>query len=62
MPKYFKKPSSKFLKVECDKCNETQVIFNSPASKVECSNCGEKIAESTGGRGEILGEVKKTLE
>lgn len=58
----FPKPESRFLKVKCGKCENTQVIFNSPAQEVNCSECGETLAEPTGGRGKILADVKKALE
>ncbi len=61
MPKYFPGPRSKFLKVECSKCNEQQIIFNSAASEVECNNCGETLAESRGGKARIKAEIKKEL-
>ncbi len=62
MPEYFKEPKSKFLKVECQKCSEQQNIFGSPASNVECRNCGETLAKPTGGKAEIKAKIKKELE
>ncbi|MFW5902770.1 MAG: 30S ribosomal protein S27e [archaeon] len=62
MPKYFKEPKSKFLKVECNKCSEKQTIFNSAANKIKCRNCGEILAEPTGGKAKIKAKINKTME
>ncbi len=62
MPKYFKEPKSKFLKVECNKCSEKQIIFNSASNEIKCRNCGETLAESTGGKAKIKAKIRKTLE
>lgn len=56
------KPKSKFLKVECNKCEEQQIIFNSPAEEVNCNNCGETLAKSTGGKANVKAEIKKKLD
>jgi len=61
MPEYFPGPKSKFLKVECNKCSENQTIFGSAASEIECNNCGETLAEPTGGKANIKGKIKKEL-
>ena len=34
------KPKSKFIKVNCSKCKNDQVIFGKPSSKVICNTCG----------------------
>ena len=55
-------PTTKFLNVKCSKCNNEQIIFNKPSSDIECLVCGEVLCKSTGGFGEIEGEVLEELE
>lgn len=55
------KTTSKFLKVICGKCNNEQIIFNKPSSKVKCLVCGTELAESTGGKGKIKAKVLQVL-
>lgn len=46
----FKEPTSKFVKIKCDKCNNEQTIFSKVATKVECLVCHKPLAEPTGGK------------
>lgn len=56
-----KGPSSRFVKVRCIKCKNEQIIFGKSASKVKCLVCGEVLAESTGGKAKIKGQVLEVL-
>ena len=56
-----KGPSSRFVKVRCTKCKNEQIIFGKAATKVKCLVCGEVLAESTGGKAVIKGEVLEVL-
>jgi small subunit ribosomal protein S27e len=53
---------SRFLKVNCVKCKNEQIIFNKPASKVECLVCGEELAESRGGKAKIKTKVVQSFD
>ncbi len=57
----YPKPRSRFLKVECTKCGENQVIFGSAAGNIHCKKCNELIAESTGGKAKIKTKIKEIL-
>lgn len=57
-----KEPSSRFIKVRCSKCNNEQIIFGKPSSKVVCLVCNKPLAEPTGGKGQIKGRVLEVLE
>ncbi len=50
-------PTSKFVRVSCEKCKNQQVIFNKVSTVVKCLGCGEVIAEPNGGRSEIKGRT-----
>jgi len=54
-------PKSKFARVVCKKCKNEQVIFTKIATVVKCSNCGEILAEPTGGEAIIKGKVLETF-
>jgi small subunit ribosomal protein S27e len=54
-------PKSKFIKVQCTKCKNEQIIFNKPSIVVKCLVCDNILAEPTGGMGEIKAKVLKIL-
>lgn len=54
-------PKSKFYRVACKKCKNTQIIFNKAATLVRCQKCGEILAVPTGGKAEIRGKILKTF-
>ncbi len=60
--KLIPKPNSVFLRVKCPKCGNEQLVFSNTVNKITCNVCGELIAEPTGGRAKINGEVLTVLE
>ncbi len=55
-------PSSKFLKVKCEKCKNEQVIFGKAATKqIECVVCGSVLATSTGGKTDVKAKILEVL-
>jgi small subunit ribosomal protein S27e len=60
--KLIPKPRSVFLRVKCPKCGNEQLVFSNTVNKIGCNVCGEVIAEPTGGRAKINGEVLTVLE
>ncbi len=54
-------PKSRFLKVQCEKCKNEQIIFNKPAMVVKCLVCENVLAEPTGGVGNIKAKVLKII-
>lgn len=60
--KLIPKPRSVFLRVKCPKCGNEQLIFSNTVNKISCNVCGELVAEPTGGRAKINGEVLAVLE
>jgi small subunit ribosomal protein S27e len=60
--KLIPKPRSKFLRVKCSDCGNEQVVFNSTTMQVNCNVCGSVLAESSGGKAKIRGEVVAELE
>jgi len=60
--KIIPKPRSVFLQVKCPDCGNEQSIFSHTATVVHCNICGATLAEPTGGKAKIKGEVVKVLE
>jgi small subunit ribosomal protein S27e len=60
--KLIPKPRSSFLRVKCSKCGNEQLVFSNTVNKVTCNVCGETLAEPTGGKAKIKGEILTVLE
>ena len=56
------KPSSKFLKVACGECGETQVVYSHASTEVICNSCGNIIAKPTGSIAKLHGKITGTAE
>lgn len=55
-------PTSRFIKVRCNKCKNEQIIFGKPATNVNCLVCGINLISPTGGKGKIKARVLEVLE
>ncbi|TMI38697.1 30S ribosomal protein S27e [Candidatus Bathyarchaeota archaeon] len=55
------KPRSTFLRVKCAKCGNEQVIFERSSNYVKCLVCDELLAQPTGGKAKINGEILQPL-
>ena len=55
------KPRSMFLKVKCPKCANEQMIFGQASTYVKCTVCDELLAQPTGGKAKIRGEIVQPL-
>ncbi len=55
-------PTSKFIKIRCQKCKNEQIVFGKTATKVMCQVCQELLAESTGGKTKPVTRVLEVLE
>lgn len=54
-------PSSRFIKVMCQKCKNEQIIFGKASGAVKCLVCGEVLATPTGGKADIKAKVLEVL-
>lgn len=61
MKKYIRQPKTKFLRVQCA-CGQVQVVFSKASSTINCSVCGELLAEPTGGKAKIKGEILERID
>jgi|TARA_B100001971_G_C17931283_1_gene402838 small subunit ribosomal protein S27e len=55
-------PTSKFIKLRCNKCKNEQIVFGKPSSKVKCLVCNAILAEPSGGKGSIKTQILEVLE
>lgn len=55
-------PTSKFIKVRCNKCKNEQIIFGKSATTVNCLVCGKPVGEPTGGKTRIKARILEVLE
>lgn len=60
--KIIPKPRSKFLRVKCPNCGNEQTVFSHVTNTVICNVCNAVIAEPTGGKTVIKGEVVAILD
>ena len=60
--KVIPEPKSVFLQVKCPDCGNEQTIFSHVASVVHCNICGATLAEPTGGKAKIKGDIVRILE
>ena len=60
--KLIPRPKSKFLRVKCPDCGNEQVVFSHATNNVKCNVCGVLLAEPSGGRALIKGEIVAVLE
>ncbi|HEC88678.1 MAG TPA: 30S ribosomal protein S27e [Thermoplasmata archaeon] len=52
---------SKFYKIKCKDCSNEQIVFSKASTMVRCSICGSVLAQPTGGKAEIKGEILEEL-
>ena len=52
---------SKFVKIECPRCNNKQIIFGKAALEVKCSNCNYLLNKTSGGKAKMRARVKEVL-
>jgi small subunit ribosomal protein S27e len=56
------KTQSNFVSVQCTNCREKKVVFTHTTSDINCASCGQPLAEKTGGKAKILGNVVGILD
>ena len=57
-----KEPSSKFIKVRCNKCKNEQIIFGKVSGKVKCLVCGQLLGEPSGGKTNFKAKILEELK
>jgi small subunit ribosomal protein S27e len=60
--KLIPRPRSNFIRVKCLKCGNEQMVFSNAVNTVSCNVCGTELAEPSGGKAKIKGEVVAVFE
>jgi len=60
--KLIPKPRSSFIRVKCLKCGNEQIVFSHATNRVNCNVCGTELAEPSGGKAIIKGEIILVFE
>lgn len=60
--KIIPKPRSYFVQVKCPECGSEQITFSHVTTIVRCHICGTVLAEPTGGKANIKGEIIAKFE
>lgn len=60
--KVIPKPRSKFLRVKCPDCGNEQPVFSHATTSVHCNVCGAILAEPSGGKVTVKGEITAVLD
>ena len=50
------------MRVKCSDCGNEQVIFDHTATIVKCNVCSAVLAEPTGGKAAVKGEIVASQE
>ena len=58
---FIPRPRSNFLRVKCLECGNEQTIFSNTSNTVQCNVCEAVIAEPTGGKSKIHGEILEVM-
>jgi small subunit ribosomal protein S27e len=56
------KPNSAFLNIQCSKCGENNIIYSHTTSNIYCKSCHELLAERSGGKAKINGNLISALD
>jgi len=55
-------PTSRFVKLRCNRCKNEQVSFGKPSMRVKCLVCNTNLIEPTGGKGKIKSRILEVLD
>ena len=56
------KPNSNFLHIQCSKCEEKNIVYSHTTSNIYCKSCNELLADRSGGRAKINGNLLNPLD
>ncbi|HSQ53444.1 MAG TPA: 30S ribosomal protein S27e [Acidobacteriota bacterium] len=60
--KVIPKPKSRFYRIKCPDCGNEQFVFSHATTIVHCNVCGAILAEPSGGKTVVNGEVTAVLD
>jgi small subunit ribosomal protein S27e len=60
--KVIPKPKSSFYRIKCPDCGNEQFVFSHATTFVYCNVCSAILAEPSGGKAKLKGEITAILE
>jgi len=60
--KVIPKPKSSFYRIKCPDCGNEQFVFSHATTSVCCNVCSAVLAEPSGGKVTVKGEITAELE
>jgi small subunit ribosomal protein S27e len=56
------KPRSNFVKIECENCQNTVILYTYSTKIITCLSCNAELVVNTGGQAQILGKIIETMD
>jgi small subunit ribosomal protein S27e len=56
------KPRSNFVKIECENCQNTVILYTYSTKIITCQSCNAELVVNTGGQAQILGKIIETMD
>jgi small subunit ribosomal protein S27e len=56
------KPRSNFVKIECENCQNTVILYTYSTKIITCQSCNTELVVNTGGQAQILGKIIETMD
>lgn len=53
--------ASEFVKIRCPECENEKVVFRKASTEIQCEICGSKLADPTGGKTKLLGQIVESV-
>ena len=60
--KVIPKPKSSFYRIKCPDCGNEQFVFSHATTSVNCNVCAAVLAEPSGGKATVKGEITAIME
>jgi len=55
-------PSSEYFTIQCTKCNDKIIIYSHTSKNIYCKTCNELLAQTSGGKAKIFGNIIANLD
>jgi small subunit ribosomal protein S27e len=56
------KPRSNFVKIECENCQNTVILYTYSTKTIQCQSCNADLMANTGGQALISGKIIETMD
>jgi small subunit ribosomal protein S27e len=56
------KPRSNFVKVECESCQNSMILYTYSTKIILCNSCSAELVVNTGGHAKLHGKIIETMD